>query len=441
MSSQPLPAVRVANASKAFSLPRERVHTLKERALHPLRRQRFDRLRALEDISFSVPQGEFFGIVGRNGSGKSTLLKCMAGIYAADAGDIYVNGRMSTFIELGVGFNPDLAARDNVMINAAMLGLSRREAARRFDQVIEFAELEDFVDLKLKNYSSGMLVRLAFSVMIQVDADVLLIDEVLAVGDASFQQKCFDEFERIRRSGTTVLLVTHDMSSVRRFCDRAMLLENGRMVEIGDPEHVGERYLELNFSQDARKEAQVEVETQRAAEGDAEERAEPERTVGGPDRTEGEEPTRYGDRRAEIVDAWFEREDGSRTTVLPTGRPFRFAARARFNEDVDDPLFGVIFHDPRGIYVMSASSIWKHPQLGVRRAGDEVTYRISYENVLAPGRFLVSPAVACHGHWLDRRDRMLSVMVTGTRETEGVVDPPYEIDIQTDPVARDAVEA
>jgi ABC-2 type transport system ATP-binding protein len=286
-----------------------------------------------------------------------------------------------------------------------------------------------------------MLVRLAFSVMIQVDADVLLIDEVLAVGDASFQQKCFDEFERIRRSGTTVLLVTHDMSSVRRFCDRAMLLENGRMVEIGDPEHVGERYLELNFSQDARKEAQVEIETQRAGGEDAAEPGEAERTVGGTDRTEGEEPTRYGDRRAEIVDAWFEREDGTRTTVLPTGRPFRFAARARFNEDVDDPLFGVIFHDPRGIYVMSASSLWTHPQLGVRRAGDEVTFRISYDNVLAPGRFLISPAVACHGHWLDRRDRMLSVMVTGTRETEGVADPPYEVDIQTDPVARAAVEA
>jgi len=419
------------------------VHTLKERALHPLRRQRFDRLRALEDISFTVPQGEFFGIVGRNGSGKSTLLKCMAGIYGVDAGEIYVNGRVSTFIELGVGFNPDLAARDNVMINAAMLGLSRREAARRFDQVIEFAELEDFVDLKLKNYSSGMLVRLAFSVMIQVDADVLLIDEVLAVGDASFQQKCFDEFERIRRSGTTVLLVTHDMSSVRRFCDRAMLLENGRMVEMGDPEHVGERYLELNFSQDARDEAQAESEAETQHHAEAPEEDVAERTVGGGERDEGkaEEPTRYGDRRAEILEAWFEREDGTRTTVLPTGRPFRFAARARFNEDVNDPLFGVMFHDPRGTQVMSASSLWTHPQLGVRRAGDEVTYRVTYDNVLAPGRLFVSPAVACHGHWLDRRDRMFSVMVTGTRETEGVVDPPYEIDIQTDPVARDPVEA
>ena len=204
------------------------MHTLKERALHPFRSAGHDDLRALRDVSFAVERGEFFGIVGRNGSGKSTLLKCLAGIYRTDRGQIYVDGRMSTFIELGVGFNMDLAAHDNVMLNATMLGLSQRETRARYDHIIDFAELREFADLKLKNYSSGMLVRLAFAVMIQVDADILLIDEVLAVGDAAFQQKCFDEFARIRRSGTTVLFVTHDMSAVQRFCDRAMLLEHGR---------------------------------------------------------------------------------------------------------------------------------------------------------------------------------------------------------------------
>src|SRR3954468_12160871 len=182
------PAVVVDGVSKAFRLPHEKVHTLKERALHPFKRSRYDRLQALDNLSFVVPKGEFFGIVGRNGSGKSTLLKCLAGIYGVDSGGIYINGRVSTFIELGVGFNPDLAARDNMTINAIMLGLSPREARERFDHVIEFAELGEFTDLKLKNYSSGMQVRLAFSVMIQVDADILLIDEVLAVGDAAFQQ-------------------------------------------------------------------------------------------------------------------------------------------------------------------------------------------------------------------------------------------------------------
>src|SRR4051794_34099349 len=246
------PAVVVSDVGKAFQMPTERMHTLKERALHPLRRLRSSEFDALQDVSFAVESGEFFGIVGRNGSGKSTLLKCLAGIYRTDGGRIYVNGRMSTFIELGVGFNMDLAAYDNVLLNATMLGLSPRETRARYDRIIDFAELRDFTDLKLKNYSSGMLVRLAFAVMIQVDADILLIDEVLAVGDAAFQQKCYDEFARIRASGTTVLFVTHDMGAVQRFCDRAVLLEHGRRVELGDPERVGDRYFQLNFSKEAR---------------------------------------------------------------------------------------------------------------------------------------------------------------------------------------------
>src|SRR4051812_11189100 len=253
MAPAALPLV-AEGVTKDFRIPRERVHTLKERVLHPLRRNVMDTMHGLRDVSFTVERGEFFGVVGRNGSGKSTLLKCLAGIYATDAGAIYVDGQVSTFIELGVGFNPDLAAYDNVMINAAMLGLSPREAKRRFDRIIDFAELHDFTDLKIKNYSSGMLVRLAFSVMIQVDADILLIDEVLAVGDAAFQQKCFDEFGRIRRSGSTVVLVTHEMGAVQRFCDRAMLIENGKVVDIGETQRVADRYLQLNFSAEARAE-------------------------------------------------------------------------------------------------------------------------------------------------------------------------------------------
>src|ERR1035438_1774771 len=223
------PAVVARSVSKTFRVPEERTHTLKERALHPRRRTRHQTFRALNDISFAVQEGEFFGIAGRNGSGKSTLLKCIAGIYQAE-GDIWTRGRMSTFIELGIGFNMDLAARDNVIMNGIMMGLSPREARRRYDSVIEFAELEEFRDLKIKNYSSGMLVRLAFSVAIQVDADILLIDEVLAVGDAAFQQKCFDVFNRMREEGRTIVFVTHDMGAVTRFCHRAMLLERGKTV-------------------------------------------------------------------------------------------------------------------------------------------------------------------------------------------------------------------
>ena len=197
-------AVSLHGVSKSFKLPHRQYHTLKERAMHPFQARTFDVLEAVKEVDLEISEGEFFGIIGRNGSGKSTLLKCIAGIYNADGGEIMVRGRLSPFIELGVGFNMDLTARDNVTINAIMLGLSRREVRERFDAIIDFAELHEFLDLRLKNYSSGMLVRLAFSVAIQVSAEILLIDEVLAVGDANFQQKCFDEFERLKRAGRTI---------------------------------------------------------------------------------------------------------------------------------------------------------------------------------------------------------------------------------------------
>src|SRR5580693_454840 len=249
-------AVSVENVSKTFRLPHRQYSTLKERALHPFRSTSYDELHAVQDISLEIAEGEFFGIVGRNGSGKSTLLKCLAGIYGVDTGRISIAGRLSPFIELGVGFNPDLNARDNVVINAIMLGLTRKQAMERFEHVVAFAELEGFMDLRLNNYSSGMLVRLAFATAIQVDAEILLIDEVLAVGDAAFQQKCFEEFFRLKREGKTIVFVSHDMFSMERFCDRAMLIERGRMIELGAPGDVARAYHKLNFGQLAHEAAE-----------------------------------------------------------------------------------------------------------------------------------------------------------------------------------------
>ncbi len=240
-------ALIVDDVAKTFHVPRQHVSTLKERALHPFRRTEYIDYEVLKGITFDVAQGEFFGIVGRNGSGKSTLLKCMAGIYRLDRGSIATAGRVAPFIELGVGFNMDLTAYENVVINGVMMGLSRREATRRFDEIMEFAELGDFLDLKLKNYSSGMQVRLAFSVMVQSDADVFLIDEVLAVGDAAFQQKCLDVFYRLRDIGKTIVLVTHDMSAVERFCHRAMFIRDGVIEQIGEPIEIGGAYIDANF--------------------------------------------------------------------------------------------------------------------------------------------------------------------------------------------------
>ena len=414
------PAVLAAGVSKSFRLPREQVHTLKERALHPLRRSQFDELRALRDVSFAVERGTFFGIVGRNGSGKSTLLKCLAGIYGTDRGEIWIDGRISTFIELGVGFNPDLPARDNVMINATMLGLSPREAKRRFDTVIDFAELHDFVDLKLKNYSSGMLVRLGFSVMIQVDADVLLIDEVLAVGDAAFQQKCFDEFARIRQSGATVLLVTHDMVSVQRFCDDAMLLEHGHVAEIGNPERVGARYLELNFSDEARA---------KEAAGEEAPEAEPEQAAAA---AEPEEPTRFGDGAATILDGWFEGPDGERTTVLQMGTTGQFVFRARFHQRIEDPLFGIALNNPALQPVIAVNNLHLGPA-GVFEPDQEIEVRFSIDFRVRQDRYHVEPAIAHGGgglRWIDHRKHYREIVVVSTRPTEALLDVPSEMHIE-----------
>jgi ABC-2 type transport system ATP-binding protein len=243
--------IEARRISKSFQIPENRVDTFKERATHPFTRAKYRQLRALEDVSFEVHKGEFFGIVGRNGSGKSTLLKILASIYRATTGTVRMAGRMAPFIELGVGFNPELTARENVVLNGVLFGLTRREAQMRLDAVLDFAELRDFTDLKIKNYSSGMMVRLAFAIMVQADADIMLIDEVLAVGDAAFAQKCMDVFYQRRQAGKTIVLVTHDMATVHSLCHRAMLLHDGEMHYIGDPEDAALRYYRLNFAHEA----------------------------------------------------------------------------------------------------------------------------------------------------------------------------------------------
>ena len=235
-------SIEVAHVSKKFRLPHEQRTTLKEYFQHPLRRPRYEEQRALEDVSFRVEPGEFFGIMGPNGGGKSTLLKVIAGIYRQDAGAVRVGGRLSPFIELGVGFNPELTARDNIRINGTLLGLTRRQLAARYDEILAFSELERFVDQKLKNFSSGMQVRLAYAIAIQVDFDILLLDEVLAVGDESFQQKCFETFGRFRAEGKTIVLVTHNLSLIERFADRALLLRDGCIQTVGQPSEVIARY-------------------------------------------------------------------------------------------------------------------------------------------------------------------------------------------------------
>ncbi len=398
-AQQTPPALAAQSISKSFKIPEERSHTLKERALHPLRRSRHEQLDALRDISFAVAPGEFFGIVGRNGSGKSTLLKCLAGIYRTDTGKIWTRGRMSTFIELGVGFNMDLAAYDNVALNGIMLGLSPTEARARYDSVIEFAELEDFQELKLKNYSSGMQVRLAFSVAIQVDAEILLIDEVLAVGDAAFQQKCFDVFIRMRDEGRTIIFVTHDMGAVTRFCHRAMLLERGEAVETGDPTDIADRYLELAFGRDVGHE-DFEVAT-----------------------------PRMGDGVARVSEVWLGDDRAEKRSIAPQSEPLTLNVLVKFNSDVLDPAVSLTLLNEHRQPVVVATTTDDHEQSGGFQEGELAVFSFSMHNMLAPGRYHPIVTITHRGDGLDVIDRFTreaSFVVTGLSASGGMVEIPVQ---------------
>jgi ABC-2 type transport system ATP-binding protein len=396
--------IEVRDVEKVFRIPQHKMDSLKERAVHPFTRAQYRELHALKGISFDVHRGEFFGIVGRNGSGKSSLLKIMASIYRADRGRIRMAGRVAPFIELGVGFNPDLTARENVALNGVMMGLSRREAARRLDRVLDFAELREFVDLRLKNYSSGMMVRLAFAVMVQADADVMLIDEVLAVGDAAFAQKCMDVFHEKRAAGKTIVLVTHDMATVQGLCDRAMLVHEGELLYLGDPEETAMRYYRLNFADE-----------------------------------EGGQASRGGvpDVHVSAIDSGLLDQRGTRVANIEQGQPIRLDILLEARTKLEGPVFGIHVLDSDGatIFGFNTSLGTDEGETGSIEAGQRVRVSGDIENKLLPGRYFVH----C---WIFRRRnqsgalqllRLFDFLVFGTRPGPGMVEIGNDVRAETEP--------
>jgi ABC-2 type transport system ATP-binding protein len=376
---------------KVFRIPDQRIDSLKERVTHPLTRIEHRELHALKGVSFDVRKGEFFGIVGRNGSGKSSLLKILASIYRADSGRIRVAGRMAPFIELGVGFNPELTARENVVLNGVLMGLTRRDARRRLDAVIDFAELHEFVDLKLKNYSSGMMVRLAFAIMVQADADIMLIDEVLAVGDAAFAQKCMDVFYDRRRAGKTVVLVTHDMATVQGLCHRAMLLHEGELRYIGSPEDAALRYYRLNFAEDGTEHVR--------SEGDAD---------------------AVMDVNVRVVEAAVRDEAGNQIENVEHGIPIKVDIVIEAARELAGPIF--VFHvvSEDGVVVCGFART-----LDQRVAtGQRVRLRGQIENRLVAGRYYIDCWIRQDEHesvMALQALRVLRFLVFGTAARHGVV--------------------
>lgn len=385
-------AISVSGVSKNFKLPHERVTSVKSLFVQPFKSRhalKTETQHALNDISFEVKKGEFFGIVGRNGSGKSTLLKIIAGIYQPTKGEVRVNGRLVPFIELGVGFNPELSGRDNVYLNGALMGFSTKEVDAMYDDIVSFAELEDFMDQKLKNYSSGMQVRLAFSVATRAKTDVLLIDEVLAVGDAAFQRKCFQYFRSLKKQGATVVFVSHDMAAVREFCDRALLIEESRIVDIGNTDKVAQRYAKLFLGEDDSELA-------------------------------GGDEARWGSGASRIEEAG----------IIVSKQHLKINTKITINDICESIVYGLHITAGDGVEVIALNNTMLNKQ-GIRNANPGELYQVEWEvmNIFSDGKYtatltLVNESGTVLDWWVDA---LVFTVKKAERSTTHVL-PPIKVD-------------
>ena len=366
---------------------------------------------ALKGVSFDVPAGKTFGIVGRNGSGKSTMLKLIAGIGRPTSGDVQVHGRVSALIELGAGFHPEISGRDNVFINGMMLGLSKREVASRFDEIVAFAELEDFIDEPVKTYSSGMYMRLGFSVAINVDPDVLLVDEVLAVGDEAFTHKCLDKFADFRRRGRTVLLVTHSLDLVARFCDEALWLDQGIVRGHGDPRRVIDAYL-MDVAA-AENKALDRPRVAAVSPGDTPS-----------DMTKAVEG-RWGSREAEILAVEFVRTDGVTAHVFESGEALAIRMRVRAHRALEDFVFGVALFSADGVCCYGTNTDIEGAEPREFSGDGEVEFIIE-SLCLVAGTYKVDVAVHRRdGVPYDYHRSLYTIRVTSRLNETGIVRPPH----------------
>lgn len=396
MSNKLDPVIVVDHVSKDFVLPHEKVGSVKSVFTGLLRKHtgKSTKQRALRDINLKVYPGEFFGIVGRNGSGKSTLLKILAGIYQPTKGQVRTYGKLVPFIELGVGFNPELTGRENVYLNGAMLGFSEKEVDKMYQSIVEFAELEKFMDQKLKNYSSGMQVRLAFSMAIRAKADILLVDEVLAVGDVAFQRKCFDFFKKLKKDKKTVIFVSHDMTAVREFCSRALLIDNSQLLDIGNTEKVAREYNEIILG--SRKDDRL-----------------PE--------SENDQEKRWGNKQAEMtrVSARLDRD----SLVV--------SVNVRINKPVHKIIFGLHIIGPDGNEVLAMNNTMiNEPGIVMAKSGEVYNIEWSLLNIFNDGLFTVNATlVDSHFNALDWWPEASKFAVKRLERSTTAIFPPINVNV------------
>ena len=386
---------------------------------------------ALRGVSFSVPKGCTYGVIGRNGSGKSTLLKCVAGITRPTSGAVSVDGRISALIELGAGFHPEISGRENVFINGIMLGLSKREIQKRFDEIVEFAELQDFIDAPVKTYSSGMYMRLGFAVAIHVDPDVLLVDEVLAVGDQGFTVKCLDKFAEFRRRNRTILLVTHSLNLVEQFCDQALWLDRGRNHGEGDPKRVVAAYIvdvekseeQLLAKEEAERVAQAEAVV--ARDEDSPQPLNPVETAEAPANMFAATEGRWGSREVEVTAVTLTGADGEPAHVFHTGDPLTVRIGYRAHEPTQDFVFGLGIFNGDGVCCYGTNTNLE--ELEPERLSGEGEVRFVVDRLdLVEGTYKFDIAVhKLDGYPYDYHRQLYTIRVKAKQKDVGIYRPPH----------------
>jgi len=407
-------AVKVEGLTKAYKLYKSPRDRLKE-AFNIFGRQYHQPFNALEALDISIPRGSTTGIIGRNGSGKSTLLQCICGIVTPSAGSVKVNGKIAALLELGAGFNPEFTGRDNLYINGSILGLTTEEIDARLEDILAFADIGDYIDQPVRSYSSGMFVRLAFSIAIHVDPDILIVDEALAVGDIHFQAKCFDRFHQFREQGTTVIFVTHDLNMVTRYCDQAYLLSKGKIVGQGQPREVVAEYrkLEVGFDE-AEKESKIENQNEVIVADDVNPFAENPYEV------------RYGDNRAIITKGGIYDDLDQPVQTLDSGSSYTVRMTVAFEEDIKDPVFAFTIKDAKGTEIAGTNTHFAELKTGHFKKGQSVTINFMQNVTLNSGSFLLSlGCVDLSSKELkiyDRRHDFLSFQILSQKATVGIVD-------------------
>jgi len=420
----------VRGLGKCYQIYDKPRHRLKQ-ALWPGEQMFYREFWALRDVNFEVPRGAIVGVIGRNGSGKSTLLQLVANTLTPTEGEIEVNGRVSALLELGAGFNPEFSGRENVFLNGAIMGLTRDEMARRYDEIVAFSEIAPFIDQPVKTYSSGMFVRLAFAVAASLDPDILIVDEALSVGDVRFQRKCFRKLEELKSRGTTILFVTHSTELVLSHCTSAVCLEGGRMIAIGSPRDVVHAYLDALFGADGER---ADAQPQRASDEGAHRRANLEDRCS-TRRSYNPEEYRWGDGRAAIVDYLLENDGRRDVTTCRANTVVDLAVDVVFLEALEEVIFGLTIKTIEGLTVYASNTELMGIKVPPRAAGDRARVRFRFHARLLPGDYFISLGVAVPDaeqgtRAVDRRYDLVHMHVTDVFHAFGVADLDMSIDLE-----------